>query len=127
VVWAALRCVRQAVIHLFRDVESRRQAEIFTKEVTAWERQFELHVHNTPPSIGEVAPTGHLTARECQVLESLAQGVITKSISATLVIGLPTVRNHVQKVLHKLGVHSRLEAVAYARARGLAGQIEDRT
>jgi DNA-binding NarL/FixJ family response regulator len=30
-----------------------------------------------------------------------------------------TVRNHVQKILDKLGVHSRLEAVAYARTNRL--------
>ncbi len=68
-----------------------------------------------------MAPVNALTARESQVLELLAQGATTESIAATLVIGIPTVRNHMQRILHKLGVHSRLEAVMCAREHGLLG------
>ena len=44
---------------------------------------------------------------------------VTESIANQLVIGTATVRNHVQHILDKLGVHSRLEAVTYAREQRL--------
>ena len=50
-----------------------------------------------------------------QVLRLLSQGADTDAIAAQLLIGTSTVRNHVQRILNKLGVHSRLEAVTYAR------------
>lgn len=109
------------VIHLFRDIESRRQAEIFTKEVAAWARQIDLHPDESRPETGESRPDTALSQRERQVLELLAQGASTESIAATLVIGRATARNHVQRILHKLGVHSRLEAVMYAREHRLLG------
>lgn len=52
-----------------------------------------------------------LTPRERQILELLADGLDTREIAAKLVVSLATVRNHVQNILAKLGVHSRLEAV----------------
>lgn len=109
------------VIHLFRDIESRRQAELFTKEVAAWARQLDLHAGKPNQAIDDTAPVNALSARELQVLKLLAQGATTESIAATLVIGIPTVRNHIQRILHKLGVHSRLEAVTRAREHGLLG------
>ncbi len=110
-----------ALIHLFRDIETRRQAELFTKEVAAWARRFDVHGEMSQRSIDEIGPTNLLSARECQVLELLVQGATTETIAATLVIGVPTVRNHIQRILHKLGVHSRLEAVNYARTHGMVG------
>ncbi len=110
------------VIHLFRDIETRRQAELFTREVAAWARQFDQQGDSLVPPHGESAPAQLLTQRECQVLELLVQGATTESIAATLVIGIPTVRNHIQRILHKLGVHSRLEAAAYAHAHGMPGE-----
>jgi DNA-binding NarL/FixJ family response regulator len=64
-----------------------------------------------------------LTARERQVLRLLAEGRSNKAIAAELALSLHTVRNHVQRVLGKLGVHSRLEAVAAA---GRAGLFDER-
>lgn len=52
-----------------------------------------------------------LTPREREILELLADGLDTREIAAKLVVSLATVRNHVQNILAKLGVHSRLEAV----------------
>ncbi len=52
-----------------------------------------------------------LTPREREILGLLADGLDTREIAAALVVSLATVRNHVQNILAKLGVHSRLEAV----------------
>ena len=60
-----------------------------------------------------------LTPRELEVLRLLAAGAYTRVASQRLGVSPATVRNHVQNLLGKLGVHSRLEAVAYATRRGL--------
>jgi DNA-binding CsgD family transcriptional regulator len=53
-----------------------------------------------------------LTPREVQVLRLLASGTASAEIAANLASSHATVRNHVQNILVKLQVHSRLEAVA---------------
>jgi DNA-binding CsgD family transcriptional regulator len=58
---------------------------------------------------------GVLTRRERQVLDHLSDGHTTREIATLLSISVPTVRNHVEHVLHKLHAHSRLEAVAVSR------------
>lgn len=75
------------------------------------------HVDNTTPPV----PAGAcaLTAREQQILQLLAEGLAATAISRRLYISLATVRNHTQHILAKLGMHSKLEAVAYAYRRGL--------
>lgn len=55
-----------------------------------------------------------LTAREREVLRLLADGAGTRAIADSLFISFTTARNHIQNVLRKLGVHSRLEAVTLA-------------
>jgi len=55
-----------------------------------------------------------LTLRERGVLRLLAQGHKSSVISRQLCISAVTVRNHIQHLNEKLGVHSQLEAVAYA-------------
>jgi DNA-binding NarL/FixJ family response regulator len=63
-----------------------------------------------------------LTPREREVLELLAQGGDNDSIADQLVISPETARTHIQNVLVKLGVHSRLEAAAVALHNGLRGE-----
>jgi two-component system response regulator DevR len=60
-----------------------------------------------------------LTARELEVLELLAAGTPNHELAERMSISRNTVRNHVQNLLNKLGVHSRLEAVALATREGL--------
>jgi DNA-binding NarL/FixJ family response regulator len=60
-----------------------------------------------------------LTRRELEVLALLADGVSSRRIAETLRVSPNTVRTHVQNVLAKLQVHSRLEAAAFAVQRGL--------
>ncbi|HET7700944.1 MAG TPA: response regulator transcription factor [Candidatus Limnocylindria bacterium] len=66
----------------------------------------------------EVGPPP-LTAREMEVLRLVARGDDNKTIANTLDIGVNTVRHHVQSILEKLDAHSKLQAVAHARAAGL--------
>ncbi len=60
-----------------------------------------------------------LTPREREVLELLARGRSGKDIAREMAISVNTVRTHVQSILTKLQVHSRLEAAAFAVRHGL--------
>ena len=51
-----------------------------------------------------------LSPREQEILRLLAIGCSTRAVAEALFISTATVRNHVQRILKKLGVHSRLEA-----------------
>ena len=62
------------------------------------------------------APPPHLTPRQVEVLGLLQRGRSTKQIAAELHLSTETVRNHIRHLLRALGVNSRLEAVAAARA-----------
>ena len=66
-----------------------------------------------------------LTPRELEVVRLLASGVGTRNIAAQLHISPTTVRNHVQNVLRKLDLHSRIEIVAWARRQGLLGDNDE--
>lgn len=56
-----------------------------------------------------------LTRREREVLALLADGSNKDAIAEALAISPQTARTHVQNILAKLGLHSRLEAAAFAR------------
>ncbi len=62
-----------------------------------------------------------LTHREREILQCISLGESTATLAGKFDVSRATVRTHVQNILSKLGVHSRLEAVAYATARGLIG------
>ena len=62
-----------------------------------------------------------LTPRELEVLRLLANGLGQKKIAQTLFITPKTVATHIQRILAKLDLHSRAEAVAYAHRNHLFG------
>ena len=73
---------------------------------------------------GKSAPEGaRLTPREREVLSLLAQGFGTQAISEQLYISPKTVSTHVQRMLAKLDLHSRAEAVAFAYQEGLVDEV----
>jgi len=65
-----------------------------------------------------------LTARELGVLQLLGRGHSTETIAEELFISVNTVRNHVANILSKLGVHSKLEAVAIAAREKLINIVD---
>lgn len=62
-----------------------------------------------------------LTSRERDILQLVAEGLPPRVIAERLYISCATVRNHVQHILAKLQVHSKVEAVAYAYRHQLIG------
>jgi DNA-binding NarL/FixJ family response regulator len=61
-----------------------------------------------------------LTSREKEVLQALVEGLDSKKIAQRLHISVETERNHMQSILAKLGVHSRLQALVFALRHGVA-------
>lgn len=59
-------------------------------------------------------PVEQLTPRELEVLAALAEGLSSREICDRLFIAQNTLRTHVQNIMNKLRVHSKLEAVAFA-------------
>lgn len=59
-----------------------------------------------------------LTPREVEVLQALAEGRSTREVAARLFISPKTVRSHVDRILTKLEVHSKLDAVVLALRHG---------
>ena len=60
-----------------------------------------------------------LTARELDIVNAVADGLSNKEIARQLSIETQTVKNHIHNILDKLQLHSRLEAVEYARERNM--------
>jgi LuxR family maltose regulon positive regulatory protein len=60
-----------------------------------------------------------LNERELEVLRLIADGLSNNEIAERLVIALSTVKWHTNNLFGKLGVHSRTQAVAQAKERGL--------
>ena len=90
-----------SLIHVFWDAAESRQLS-------------DAAVAKPPPSQPADSPVMFLSRQERNVLGCLAAGLDTKTIASMLFISPTTAPNPVQSILHKLGVHSRLQAVALA-------------
>ena len=108
------------LVHIFHDVTEEVEAKHLVRRLTT----VLAKTPETPVSTNLPDPAAHdgveaLTPRELEVLQFLARGLGTKAIAEKLFVSPTTVRNHIQRILSKLGVHSRLEAVAAAFHSGL--------
>jgi len=110
--------VRHA-IHIVRPREIRKRLE---QALTEFVR---MHANAGPKDARTIssAPTpdvnAHLTAREMEVLRSLANGDSTRVIANRLNISSATVNNHIKHIRTKLDAHTRLEAIRHAESAGL--------
>lgn len=76
----------------------------------------------SPKPGGVQSLTARLTSRERECLMLLVEGLNTAAMVERLGVSRTTVRTHLQAVLTKLGVHSRLEAASFAVRHGLPDQ-----
>jgi len=60
-----------------------------------------------------------LTSRELEILRLIALGLTNKEIAGTLVISPETVKTFVSRILAKLGLRDRVQAVVYGYRHGL--------
>lgn len=64
-------------------------------------------------------PAETLTPREIEILKLIVEGYTNRQISEQLTISIRTVEGHRGNISDKLGLHSRLELVRYARQHGI--------
>ncbi|MCH8992345.1 MAG: PAS domain S-box protein [Acidobacteria bacterium] len=96
---------RCRLVHLIREVSLPPELErVVVERLEGW----------SAASAHEDGPLDVLTSRERDVLQLLSEGLDGAAIADQLFLSPATVRNHIQHILNKLGVHSRVEAVALA-------------
>jgi LuxR family maltose regulon positive regulatory protein len=102
------------------DPSVRRYAETLLEALHATGVAMPAPAH-LPPAPAHLFTLGvePLTDREREVLRLLAAGRSNQAIAEELVVAVGTVKRHVSNIMSKLGVQSRLEAVAHARSLNL--------
>lgn len=78
-----------------------------------------LERFSAPPSLPEPIRPEELTEREYEVLVLLARGASNTEIAEQLFLGGTTVKTHVSRILTKLGLRNRTDAVVYAYEHGI--------
>ena len=82
-------------------------------------RLIEEHIRRPPPSSGTPAALRQLTEREREVLVLIARGSSNEEIARTLFIAEATVKTHVNRILAKLGLRTRVQLVVLAYESGV--------
>lgn len=107
----ALRAGAVGYLHKSRGISALITA---IERVLGGETVAELPERDRQPTTDAHRLAAHLTSREWECLAMLVDGLDTRAIATKLGVSRTTVRTHVQALLAKLGVHSRLEAASFA-------------
>jgi PAS domain S-box-containing protein len=107
-------------IHIVRQIDIRKRLELLVRDfvVTGTGISPEQATTLICSAHGQARGT-ELSERERDVLKLLAEGVTTTTVAEQLHISRTTVNNHIQHILRKLDVHTRLEAIRRAEHAGL--------
>lgn len=107
-------------IHIIRLIDTRKRLEMLVRDfvvssahVPADQAAALISTTRAP------ARETDLTRRELEVLKLLSKGSTTAAIASRLHVSRTTVNNHVQHILRKLDVHTRLEAIRRAELAGI--------
>ncbi|HEY2636473.1 MAG TPA: response regulator transcription factor, partial [Solirubrobacteraceae bacterium] len=94
---------------------------------TITRRLIEEFARNTPAPIEPAPAMDELTARELEVFKHLSRGLSNAEIARTLVVSETTVKTHVARILMKLGLRDRVQAVVFAYEHGVVQPGEERS
>jgi len=110
---------KKMIVHFFHDLNGKK----FDGEVLAQLIELINHSPNVSAKNGTGMEPGSatLTLREREIISLMAKGHGTKEIANLLSVSSNTIRNHIQHILQKFQVHTRLEAVIYAIEHDLIG------
>lgn len=107
-------------IHIMRPVDLRKRLEMVVRDFVVSSTSVPAeHAVAMLASKRSAARETDLSEREIQILRLLASGRTTTLVAEQLHISRTTVNNHVQHILRKLDVHTRLEAIRRAEHAGL--------
>ena len=101
-----------AAVHTIADGDS-----LLSPSVTR--RVIDRMAQQPTPELADQARLGALTPREREVLELIARGLSNREIAAVLVVEESTIRSHVKRLLTKLGLRDRVQAVIFAYETGV--------
>ncbi|HEV8426515.1 MAG TPA: LuxR C-terminal-related transcriptional regulator [Pyrinomonadaceae bacterium] len=107
------------IIHIVRPCEMQKLLE---QALSEFVRRQARNIPNGSSMISASPTSGinvRLTAREVEVLKSLAKGHSTRAIANQLYISSATVNNHIKHILTKFRAHTRLEAIRRAESVGV--------
>src|SRR5512142_943156 len=115
VVFPGPRSRQFTLVHFIEAVDRHREANTLVRRILTEQHPIvSAPVATGAAAAASAAPSPQLTSREIQILRLLAGGASTQAIADSLFISVTTTRNHVQNILRKLEVHSKLEAVSLA-------------
>ena len=102
-----------AAVHTIADGES-----MLSPSVTR--RVIDRLAQQPVPELGDNALLAELTPREREVLDLMARGMSNREIAVALAVEESTIRTHVKRVLSKLGLRDRIQAVIFSYENGIS-------
>ncbi|MEV4557738.1 response regulator transcription factor [Kitasatospora sp. NPDC049285] len=118
-----------SAVRMVRDGDALLAPTITRRLVARFARRADPAAASAPEWAGRHSALGTLTAREREVLELVARGMSNAELAAHLTLSEATVKTHVARILGKLGLRDRVQAVVLAYESGLVapGQaVEER-
>ena len=121
---------RRCALFALQDITERRrsEAQLFqaietVMQDTSWFSRTVIeklaNLRQPAATEGAVAEMGDLSRREREILGLLSQGTADAQIASRLHLAPSTVRNHIASLYNKIGVHTRSNAIVWARERGI--------
>ncbi len=113
----------EAIVDVAKSLRQVHRGEAIHDEDEIERSMRRLH-HRREQEGGVERRLNRLTPRETEILQLMAEGSSNEQISSKLDMSPNTLRTHVQNIITKLGVHSRLEALVYAIRHGKVATVD---